>query len=143
MKLPELYHGTQAKDIEFLEPRVPRSFYSTGDEEPVVCASPDIEYAIFMAVIGSRRWGGWSANDFGNKGFYVYDDFADILVSNEYQEPDGLVYFLDNSTFEHRSSYEWRSKEPVKALGSIAVGARDLPQFAICKEGHSFHYKTK
>ena len=143
MKTPELYHGTSVNDIEILEPRLPRNRRSSGDEVPVVCASDDIDYAIFMAIIGDRAWGGWSKKEFGDKGFYVYDDYAATLSLSEYEQPDGLVYFLDNSTFETENSIEWRSKEPVKVLGSIAVGVMDLPHFAICTEDSRYHYKTR
>ena len=139
----ELYHGSTNNTITVLEPRIARNGVSPDEvEAPAVYASNDIDYAIFMAVIGNRRWGGWSPRKFGNKGFYIYEEFVDDHCSPYYEEPTGTVYFLDTETFRKKNRVEWCSESPVKVLGSIAVGIQDLPLCAISQERHPSHKRS-
>lgn len=142
MKTPELYHGSVTSGIEILEPRQARNgAFPDRAEQPFVYASSDIDQAVFMAIIGNRKWGGWDSEKYGGKGFYIYEEFVDCLSSLKYIEPTGVVYTLNTDTFEFNSGSEWRSELPVKVLGSIAVGVQDLPEFTVNPERHPSHYR--
>lgn len=138
----ELYHGSPHSDIEILEPRrAGNGAVLKQIETPAVYASSDIDYAIFMAVIGNRKWGGWNHEEFGWKGFYIYKEFADYLDLSKYHEPTGTVYFVDATTFELNKGHEWLSTSLAKVLGSLAVGLSDLPTVAINNRKHPSHYR--
>lgn len=118
-----LYHGSRTGEICTLEPRQAKN-HGRPDGEPAVFATPRIDYAIFMALIGSRSWGGWNKKYPGD-GFYIYEEFVDYLTSDEY-DIEGHVYFVPRSEFsmvdgQHRSFGE------VSTLDSIIVSALDLP----------------
>ena len=141
MKNLELFHGSPISGIEVLEPRVARNGFLQGvDEIPAVHASDDIEIATFMAIIGKRSWGGWDAETYGDKGFFLYKEFQEYLDASMYPEPRGFVYQLDPEKFELNSHAEWVSRSPVKVMGSIAVGVRDLPLFTVSDERHPSYY---
>ena len=136
----ELYHGSILAGIETLEPRVAHNgAFPDRVEKPAVYASSDIDYAIFMAVVGKRYWGGWDKRKFGDKGFYVFEKFLEALDPSGGEEPTGSVYFLNSENFKLKSGIEWTSESPVRVLGSVAVGLQDLPHFAVCTDRRSSH----
>jgi len=142
MKSLNFYHGSTTSGIEILEPHRPRNgAFQDRTEISAVYATTDIDYAIFMAVIGSRKWGGCNSEKFGDKGFYLYEEFSDYLDPTKYEEPIGTVYDLNPDSFELSRYNEWHSKSPVKVLGSFAVGLRDLPKIAVIPELHPSHYR--
>lgn len=120
-----LYHGTWVEGINILEPRQAKNGDAL-DGNPAVFASNDIDYAIFMALIGTNRWGGWSSKKYPGRGFYLHEEFLDDLAP-DYGDIDGYVYFLDANDFSESKHQTFRSEHPVKTLGSIAVSAFDLP----------------
>ena len=142
MNSPELYHGTPLSGIKTLTPRqAMNAAYPDRVEEAAVYASDDIDYSIFMAIIGKRQWGGWNKKQFGGKGFYIYEEFEEYLNLSQYEEPTGTVYFLGSDSFEQKAGHEWHSRSPVRVLGSLAVGVQDLPQIAINPARHPYHFR--
>lgn len=138
----ELYHGSLTGGLEVLEPRQARNgAFPDALEDPAVYASADINVAIFMALIGKRSWGGWDAEKYGGKGFYVYEEFAECLSPDKYEEPTGIVYQVSPESFNRTSVKEWRSVTPVRVLGSFTVGLLDLPPISITPELHPSHYR--
>ena len=138
----ELYHGSPTGNIETLRlPEAKSRADSDGIEIPKIYASSDIDYAIFMAVIGGRRWGGWDGRQYGGKGFYIYEEFAESLGNSYYQGPTGTVYLLDSGSFVSNRGHEWTSEASVRVLGSIAVDIQDLPPFTISPEMHPYHFR--
>lgn len=138
----ELYHGSPLADIKILEPhKAGNGFFPDRLEVPAVHATSDIDYAIFMAVIGNRKWGGWNSQEFDGKGFFIYEEFVKCLDLTKYHEPTGSVYFLDNEGFELNLGHEWCSRSSVKILGSLAVGIKDLPFMSANPQKHPSHYR--
>lgn len=143
MSANELFHGSKISGIDTLEPRVARNgSFPDRISSPAVYASPDVEIAIFMAIIGSRRWGGWDHRKYPGQGFYVYEEFCDYLTEYSDHNVSGTVYVLDRNTFKLSPYGEWTSESPVTTLGAIAVGVTDLPPLTIIDEPHPY-YKFK
>jgi hypothetical protein len=119
MSMEYLYHGSPTGDIEVLEPR---QAYNGGlpDGDPAVHAAKDIETAIFMALIGGNRWGGWNKD-----GFYVHEEHLEQLTSPAHT---GFVYVLPNRPFSNSTGKSHlRSPESVVPVDILPVSASDLP----------------
>lgn len=118
-----LYHGTHIPDIAELEPRQAMKAYGP-DGKPAVFATENIDYAIFMAVVGSRQMGGWNKTILGGRGFYIQEDSLNSLIDDQ---AEGYIYFLPRCSFVAKYRGEYRSHKPVKPLDSVSVDAGDLP----------------
>ena len=130
-----LFHWSPIPDLSELIPKQARSGANL-DGEPAVFATHDLDYATFMALIGSNRWGGWDGGRYPGKGFYIYEEFLEYLTT-DYYDIDGVVYFLDKACFEKLRGSEYISTSPVVPLGSIAVSYADLPaNITILDEPH-------
>lgn len=57
-----VFHGTDMPDIELFEPRQAFS-HGKPDGRPAVHAYKNLEPATFMAIIDSRKAGGWEATN--------------------------------------------------------------------------------
>lgn len=119
-----VFHGSDRDDIKALEPR---QAYSHGqpEGEPAVFAADVIEPPIFMAVLGSRKAGGWGDRSLPGYGFYIDKATWDKAQAEDWH---GYVYALPKETFRHTSTYEWCSAEAVKPAFVIKVGVEDLPK---------------
>lgn len=136
-----LYHGTWVDGINTLEPRQAYNGDSP-DGDPAVFATNDIDYAIFMALIGTNSWGGWDSKKYSGRGFYLYEEFLEYLTRRR-QPIDGHVYFLDADDFTESRGQIFRTSRPVRALGSVAVGIHDLPSdITILPEPHPYYLRT-
>jgi hypothetical protein len=98
--------------------------FQRPDGEPAVFASEVIEPPIFMAVLGSRKLGGWGKKELPGFGFYIS---VDDITRAKREGWTGYVYVLDRKAFEKRSGWEWRSSNVVRPLRAVEVGIKDLP----------------
>ncbi len=120
-----LFHGSRNPDIELLEPRQAMSF-GKPDGLPAVFASDRIEPPIFMAVLGSRKLGGWGRKNLPGFGFYIAEPDLARAKDEDWQ---GYVYVLAKDGFvkEGEGGWEWRSMESVCPVDVVKVGIKDLP----------------
>jgi hypothetical protein len=120
-----LYHGSPNGTIDILEPRQAYNGPEL-DGPPAVWASDDMDYAIFMALIGGNWWGGWDGYTYPGKGFYVYEEYAESLTLPVLR---GYVYFLPSAEFSQESPHSFhRATTSIKPLGVFAVSVSDLPK---------------
>lgn len=119
-----VFHGSDSDEIAVLKPH---QAYSHGKEdgEPAVFAADVIEPPIFMAVLGSRKVGGWGNRTLPGYGFYIDKASWDKAHFENWR---GYVYALPKSTFTHIGAYEWRSSKAVKPEFIFEVGVEDLPK---------------
>ena len=135
-----LYHGSWVEGLRVLEPRQAKNGPEL-DGEPAVFATNDIDYAVFMALIGTNSWGGWNGNKYPGRRFFVYEEFLEYLTERE-PVVSAHVYFLSPADFEESKSQIYRSPRPVKVLGSLAVAIKDLPSdITVITERHPFYQK--
>lgn len=110
MKPSVLYHASQNRDIDLLEPRT-ESVRDTN-EGPVVFATPDKAEAVKFIVPSNDTW--TKKMRYGEIHIHIISD------RKRYEEADkgGVVYHLNPETFENDetkgSKTEWTSKTPVK-----------------------------
>ena len=122
-----LFHGSSDGDILELEPRQPWS-HRKKDGHPCVAASDIIEPPIFMAVLGSKKLGGWEKDPNDDKQVRYYVTKNDMEKAKK-EEWHGYVYILkkDSAKFRQHKGFEWRSSDHVKPIKRIRVGLGDLP----------------
>ncbi len=117
-----VFHGSSSGTIAVLEPR---QAYSHGEPDgaPCVVAPEVISPAVFMAVLGSKKVGGWGKKH-GEFGFYINESSMQKAVQEDWS---GYVYVLDRSNFVRHQAWEWRTSIAVKPIVVVAVGMVDLP----------------
>jgi hypothetical protein len=118
-----LFHGSMVPNIKELNPRQALSFMQP-DGAPAVCASEAIEPPIFMAVLGSRKLGGWGKKELPGFGFYIQ---SDDLMRAKQESWRGYVYIVNRSGFTKHQGYEWRSERNAQPSKFVEVGVEDLP----------------
>lgn len=120
------YHGSIVEGIRTLNPARARNGDSQ-DERASVYADTDIDYAVFMALIGGRGLGGWRRQPNDNKmSFYVYEDAAEMVASRSADQLTGAVYVVARHNFTENRGGTLRSFKPVPVLGEIAVRGSDM-----------------
>lgn len=78
-----------------------------------------------MAIIGSRRAGGWDSDEFEKPfGFFMSESNMQKAHQENWQ---GYVYVLDKTKFTKDPGWVWRSHERVKPIAKFLVTALDLP----------------
>ena len=118
-----LFHGSSNGDIKVLQPSQAMSF-SQPDGAPAVHASIRLEPPIFMAVLGSKKLGGWGMKGKPGFGFYILDSDLEKARAENWI---GYVYVLPKDGFTHKSEWEWISRDEVKPIDVVRVGIEDLP----------------
>jgi hypothetical protein len=124
-----VFHGS-GKEIDTLEPRQAVS-RGEKDGDPAVCASVDVDTAIFMALTGSAKQeillgkgscrSGYSRSNTGDR-FYATDNISALL-----QSTIGYVHVLDKEGFvDYYEGHELRSENPVTPKEVISVSLRDF-----------------
>lgn len=128
-----LYHGSKTAGIKKLEPR--QAYNSLKkDGLPAVCLSGNLEVAVFMAILGSRKLG--AINYKGSKiFFYVLGSEFEQAMREDWQ---GYVYLInkDSANFIEHSHYEWRTFESVEPSDCIRVSSNDLPRNIVLLDNH-------
>lgn len=121
-----LFHGSLSGEIEEFEPRQARS-HGKDDGAPCVAASELVGPAIFMAVLGSRKLGGWNINKNREIVYYLLRSEFDKATTENWA---GFVYVLDRdrTIFKVHQAWEWRAHTHVKPTQVIRVGMGDLPK---------------
>lgn len=121
-----LFHGSMNGEIQEFKPR---QAYSGGeaDGEPCVAASAFIDPAIFMAVLGSRKLGGWMNGQDGETIYYLLRSELNQAIAENWT---GFVYVLnrDQDVFKPYREFEWRAHTNVVSIEKIKVGIDDLPK---------------
>lgn len=117
-----VFHGSSAGDIAQLEPRQACS-NGIPDGAPAVFASSDITPAIFMAIIGSRKAGGWDT-DGTTHSYFVQEDVWEQACQEEWS---GYVYALGRSSFKKIKGLDWCSEIAVQPQEVVKVTSEDLP----------------
>lgn len=118
-----MFHGSSNPSIQRLETRQAKSFMKL-DGAPAVFASDVVEPPIFMAVLGSRRLGGWGLKGAEGFGFYIAQSDWDKAQRENWQ---GFVYVLNREGFVREDRWEWCSELSQSALMTIKVSMTDLP----------------
>ena len=119
-----VFHGTMNDDINAFEPRQALSFQKP-DGEPAIFAAANIQPAIFMAILGSRKVAGWDSDRFIPPfGFFIAQSSWDKAKQENWE---GYVYALPKQNFVKGNGWVWRATEKVKPVGKFLVGIDDLP----------------
>lgn len=117
-----VFHGSANDKIIELEPRQAFS-YGKPDGKPAVFAAGYADPAIFMAVLGSRKAGGWDRD--GNKfKFYIEREPWEQAKKENWA---GHVYVLNRESFKRYRSWDWRSETAVTPVEVVEVSFTDLP----------------
>ena len=120
-----LYQGSKTAGIKKLEPRQAYNALKK-DGLPAVCLSDNLEVAIFMAILGSRKLG--AINYKASKiYFYILGSKLEQAMKEDWQ---GYVYLInkDLANYIKHSHYEWRTIESVEPIDCIKVPSNDLPR---------------
>mgnify|MGYP006921738614 CR=1 FL=1 len=121
-----VFHGSANGEIIQLNPRQAMSF-GHPDGEPCVAASQYLSLAIFMAVIGSKKAGGWGMEGMRpDEPYFMYLDRS-AWEKAQADKWHGFVYVCDKSAFKKHNEWEWRSLQPVIPIKVISVSLDDLP----------------
>jgi len=118
----QLFHGSGEGDLFLLEPRQAYS-WDKPDGTPSVCASVELQPALFMAIIGSRKGGGWTTLLGGDQLYYTTETVWDRAVAENWT---GFIYTFPREGFRHYKGFEWRCEDPVKVEGVYKVDITDL-----------------
>lgn len=118
-----ILHGSSNMIYEF-KPRVSRDGPNSNQEEPLIYATDDPDYAIFLAILDNKR----------TKGIpMVYYDQGQIKCSIDLDYAkfadgfnSGFVYLLDKSSFEENSAHHFTSPLKQVPLFAIPIQPRDL-----------------
>jgi hypothetical protein len=121
-----VFHGSASGNISQLDPRQAVSF-GKSDGEPCVATSQYLSLAIFMAVIGSKKAGGWGME--GMKPSEPHFMYLDKSAWDKAQAENwhGFVYVCNKALFRQHNEWEWRSTNSVKPIEIIPVSLKDLP----------------
>lgn len=134
-----VFHGSPDR-LESLEPRQAYNHVKREDGEydaipdgkPAVFASPNVDTAIFMAVVSRKnaplgKRSGFSADNHGNFEFRATKDTMDQIGEGA----NGFVHVFEKNKFEfmnHNESVAYEAVSPVKV---IEVKKEDLPSIEI------------
>lgn len=106
-----LYHGSPYK-LGIIEPRL-----SPCDEEPLVYASNQYEFALFYAGNDTNDL---EINQSYYNGVYTLTEILPGMFRKVLNRP-GYVYYLSSDTFEQINDHEFISHEAVKPIKTIRV----------------------
>lgn len=120
-----VFHGSADGNLKVLIPKQAKSF-NKNYHEPAVWAADNTQQATFMAVLGSRKTGGWSVKDEGrNYDFFIHRSDMERAKAENWK---GFVYVFSRVEFKHNDGPEWYSTESVKPLLCMPVSLNDLPR---------------
>ena len=123
-----VFHGSPDV-IDELQPRQPLS-HGKPDGEPAVCATTDIDQAIFRALINRRQDEKAGRMDHRSAWTTYQGDTAFLTTKSSYEsmqaDGTGYVYALNIVGFSPYRS-EMRSPVAIKPDFSVLVSERDLP----------------
>jgi hypothetical protein len=119
-----VFHGSSDGSIIELEPRQAMS-HGKPYGKPAIYADIGTQHPIFMAVLGSKKVGGWGDKSLPRAGFYIDKGSWEKAHRENWV---GYIYVLSKGDFTKQEGNEWVSYEEVKPIEIIKVGINDLPK---------------
>lgn len=117
-----LLHGSN-RMVQLFEPRVSTGGGNSNKEEPLVYATDDPEYAIFMATAHQR--GGTFGIRYNRHGFITcYVDLT--FINGPSSLESGYVYMFPQNLFEKVGKHEFTCPNQVESVLAIPVEPEDL-----------------
>lgn len=117
-----ILHGSGKVILQF-ELRVSKGGPNTNQDEPLVYASDDPDYAIFLAVIKLKGEGMASV---GYPGGNVECSINTAFINGESKLSDGYVYLLDRQTFNEDALHNFSSPASQTPMLAIPVNPSDM-----------------
>ena len=130
-----LFHGSSTSGISMLTPRQAYSF-GEKDGEPAVHATDQLEPALFMAIIGSKKCGGMGKSDLPGFGFFIAE--SDWQRASE-EKWTGCIYVVERRLFIRKDHWEWTSQQSVEVIESDDVSLQNLPVDITIMSDREYH----
>jgi len=119
-----VFHGSSYRNIGELKPRQAMS-HGKPYGKPAVYADIGTKHPIFMAVLGSKKVGGWGDKSLPGAGFYIDKESWEKAHTENWF---GYVYVLLKDDFTIQEGNEWVAYKKVKPIEIVKVGISDLPK---------------
>ena len=132
------FHGT-GNEVEVFEPHQSYNWYGGEKKEdgaPAISASPDADYAIFMAIFNKKNCPNVTrtqvdivANDEESERHRLVFSATSETMANLRDDASGWAYVFKREDFPYqKGKSEYRSHVHVAALEKILVKKEDLPE---------------
>lgn len=121
-----ILHGSHKQIANFV-PRPSTGGTNPDKDQPLIYATDDPDYAIFMAITKSHG-GSYGIDYFMNdKGIYkIVCSVGLDFVNGESQLTDGYVYLLDHDKFMENGGHQYTSGVEQASLMAIPVNPQDM-----------------
>ena len=116
-----VFHGS-IKQLSILEIKQPFN-HGEKDGDPAVCATTNIDTALFMAIYrGAQQLITEKSRSGYGDSYYATKNVLDLVP-----KINGYIYVLPRGSFEKYKKEEYRSQSSIKPELVITVGAKDFP----------------